>query len=158
MKKYISVLKLAALLVLAPVAIYFLSLSDTLDLYRECRQAEASAGTVAAVDRAGEFSASAPMLSSGVLMRMISGVCSENKVAVGRFSPEEIGHEGTLHLVSAELGLTGDFVGLLKVLASIEDVRDIKIGSAEFKTVRIGRNGSTVQLELSVMQMEDHRL
>lgn len=158
MKSYISMIKLAALLVLAPVVIYAMSVSGTVKLYKEYRQAKESANMVPPADRREEFTASAPMLSSGVLMRMTAGVCAENKVSVGHFSPEEIGREGTLRLVSAQLDLTGGFVGLLKVLASIESVQDIKISSAEFRTVKVGKNSRTVQLELTVLQVEDHRL
>ncbi len=158
MKKCISIIKLTALLVLAPVTIYVMSVSDTVKLYKEYRQAKESAGTINVADGVDESSASAPMLSSGVLMRMISGVCAENKVSVGHFSPKEIGREGALHLVSVQLDLTGNFAGLLKVLSSIENVRDIKISSAEFSTIKVGKSGKTVQLELTVLQVEDHRL
>ncbi len=157
MKKCISIIKLTALLVLAPVTIYVMSVSDTVKLYKEYRQAKESAGTINVADGVDESSASAPMLSSGVLMRMISGVCAENKVSVGHFSPKEIGREGALHLVSVQLDLTGNFAGL-KVLSSIENVRDIKISSAEFSTIKVGKSGKTVQLELTVLQVEDHRL
>ncbi len=156
MKKCISIIKLTALLVLAPVTIYVMSVSDTVKLYKEYRQAKESAGTINVADGVDESSASAPMLSSGVLMRMISGVCAENKVSVGHFSPKEIGREGALHLVSVQLDLTGNFAG--KVLSSIENVRDIKISSAEFSTIKVGKSGKTVQLELTVLQVEDHRL
>lgn len=158
MKKYFSILKLVALLVLAPVAIYFLSLSDTLGLYREYRRAKASADIVTVTDDVRDFSASVPLLSSGVLMGMTADLCAENKVVVGHFSPEEVGHEGALHLVSAELKLTGDFLGLLKVLAGIEDIQDIKLSAVKFSAVRLGRNGRTVQLELTVLQLEDYSL
>lgn len=158
MKNYISMIKLAALLVLAPVVIYTMSISDTLKLYKEYCQAKESANMVPAADRREEFPASAPMLSSGVLMRMTTGVCAENKVSVGHFSPKEIGREGTLRLVSAQLDLTGHFVGLLKVLAYIESVPDLRISNAEFRTVKAGKDSSTVQLELTVLQIEDHRL
>lgn len=158
MKGYASIIKLTSLLVLVPVVIYMLSVSGTVGLYKEYRQAKASSGTAPAMDRTRDFTASAPMLSSGVLMRTIAGVCAENKVTVGQFSPEEVGREGILRLVSADLCLTGDFVGLLKVLALIEDVEDVKISGAEFGTVKVGKNGRTVQLELTVVQVEDHRL
>lgn len=157
-KNYISMVKLAALLMLAPAAIYVLSVSDTVKLYNEYRQAKESSEAVTAADKGEEFSASAPMLSSGVLMRMKSDVCAVNKVSVGHFSPEEIEREGTLRLVSAQLDLTGGFIGLLKVLASIESVQDIKIRSAEFRTVKVGKNSRTVQLALTVLQVEEHRL
>lgn len=146
------------MLVLAPIAIYVLSVSDTVRLYKEYCQAKGSAGTVHATDRMEELPASVPMLSSGVLMRMISGVCVENKVSVGHFSPEEAGREGSLCLVSAQLSFTGDFVGLLKVLASIGNIHDIKVTGAEFSTMKAGKNGKALKLELRVLQLEDHRL
>ena len=98
------------------------------------------------------------MLSSGVLMRIISGLCAESKVTVGSFSPEEVGREGDLRLVSAQLCLTGDFVGLLKVLARVEDINEIKISGAEFSTMKVGKKGKTVQLKLTIVQVEDHKL
>ncbi len=42
MKKCISIIKLTALLVLAPVTIYVMSVSDTVKLYKEYRQAKES--------------------------------------------------------------------------------------------------------------------
>ena len=57
-----------------------------------------------------------------------------------------------------QLDLTGNFAGLLKELSSIENVLDIKISSAEFSTIKVGKSGKTVQLELTVLQVEDHRL
>lgn len=158
MKRYSSIIKLASLLVLAPIVIYALSISDTTGLYKEYRQTKESFGTVPVVDRVRDFFASAPMLSSGVLVRMISGICAENKVTIGHFSPEEVGREGNLSLVSAQLRLTGDYIGLLKVLAKVEDISDICISSAEFSTMKVGKNGRTVQLELTVVQVEDHKL
>ena len=158
MKRYASMIKLVALLVLAPIVIYALSISDTIGLYKEYRQTKELSGTVPVEDRTMDFSASAPMLSSGVLMRMISGICADNKVTVGHFSPEEVGREGSLSLVSARLCLTGDYVGLLKVLAKVEDISDIRISSTEFNTMKVGKNGKTVQLELTVVQVEDHKL
>lgn len=158
MKRYASIIKLTSLLVLAPIVIYVLSLSNTIGLYKEYRQTKESFGTAPVVDRVRDFSASAPMLSSGVLVRMISGICAENKVTVGHFSPEEVGREGNMSLVSARLGLTGDYIGLLKVLAKVEDISDIRISSAEFSTMKVGKNGRTVQLELAVVQVEDHKL
>ena len=91
-------------------------------------------------------------------MRMISVVCAENKVTVGYFTPEEVGREGGLRLVSAQLCLTGDFVGLLKVLARVEEINDIKISGAEFSTMKVGNKDKTIQLELTVVQVEDHKL
>ena len=158
MIRYASIIKLAALLVLAPIVIYVLSVSDTIGLYKEYRQAGESSVTSPIIARTEDFSASAPMLSSGVLMRIISGICTESKVTVGSFSPEEVGREGDLRLVSAQLCLTGDFVGLLKVLARVEEINDIKISGAEFSTMKVGKNGRTVQLELTVVQVEDHKL
>ena len=158
MKRYASMIRLAALLVLAPIVIYALSISDTIGLYKEYRQTKESSGTVPVVDSVRDFSASAPMLSSGVLVRMISGICAENKVTVGHFSPEEVGREGNLSLVSAQLRLTGDFVGMLKVLAKVEDISDIRISCAEFSTMKVRKNGRTVQLELAVVHVEDHKL
>ena len=158
MKRYASIIKFAALLVLAPVVIYVLSVSDTIGLYKEYSQARESSVTSPIIERAEDFSASAPMLSSGVLMRMISGVCAENKVMVGYFTPEEVGREGGLRLVSAQLCLTGNFVGLLKVLARVEEINDIKISGAEFSTMKVGNKDKTIQLELTVVQVEDHKL
>ena len=158
MKRYASIIKLAALLVLAPVVIYVLSVSDTIGLYKDYRQARESSITSPIIARTEDFSASAPMLSSGVLMRMISGICTESKVTVGSFSPEEVGREGDLRLVSAQLCLTGDFVGLLKVLARVEDINEIKISGAEFSTMKVGKKGKTVQLKLTIVQVEDHKL
>ena len=158
MKQYASIIKLAALLVLAPVVIYVLSVSDTIGLYKEYRQARESSVTSPIIARREDFSASAPMLSSGVLMRMISGICTESKVTVGSFSPEEVGREGDLRLVSAQLCLTGNFVGLLKVLARVEEINDVKISEAEFSTMKVGKKDKTIQLELTVAQVEDHKL
>ena len=93
MKRYASIIKLAALLVLAPIVIYVLSVSDTIGLYREYNQVRESYGTRPVIERTEDFSASAPMLSSGVLMRMISDICTESKVTVGSFSPEEVGRD-----------------------------------------------------------------
>lgn len=157
MKNYISIIKLAALLVLAPVSIYTMSVSETIGLYKEYRKAKESADIVPATDRIEEFPASAPILSNGVLMRMTAGVCTENDISVGHFSPEEIGCEETLRLVSAQMDLAGGFAGLLKVLDTIENVQDIRINSAEFRTVKVGKNRKTVQLELTVLQVEDHK-
>ena len=158
MKRYASIIKLAALLVFAPVVIYVLSVSDTIGLYKEYRQARESSVTSPIIERTEDFSASAPVLSSGVLMRIISGLCAESKVTVGSFSPEEVGREGDLRLVSAQLCLTGDFVGLLKVLARVEDINEIKISGAEFSTMKVGKKGKTVQLKLTIVQVEDHKL
>lgn len=158
MKQYASIIKLAALLVLAPVVIYVLSVSDTIGLYKEYRQARESSVTSPIIASTEDFSASAPMLSSGVVMRMISSICTESKVTVGSFSPEEVGREGDLRLVSAQLCLTGNFVGLLKVLARVEEISDIKISGAEFSTMKVGKKDKTVQLELTVVQVEDHKL
>ena len=91
-------------------------------------------------------------------MRMISGLRAENKVTVGYFTPEEVGREGDLRLVSAQLCLTGNFVGLLKVLARVEEICDIKISGAEFSTMKVGKKDKTIQLELTVVQVEDHKL
>lgn len=158
MKRYASIIKIAALLVFAPVVIYVLSVSDTIGLYKEYRQAGESSVTSLIIARTEDFSASAPMLSSGVLMRIISGICTESKVTVGSFSPEEVGREGDLRLVSAQLCLTGDFVGLLKVLARVEEINDIKISGAEFSTMKVGNKDKTIQLELTVVQVEDHKI
>lgn len=158
MKQYASIIKLAALLVLAPVVIYVLSFSDTIGLYKEYRQAGESSVTSPIIARTEDFSASVPMLSSGVLMRMISSICTESKVTVGSFSPEEVGREGDLRLVSAQLCLTGNFVGLLKVLIRVEEISDIKISGAEFSTMKVGKKDKTIQLELTVVQVEDHKL
>lgn len=158
MIRYASIIKLAALLVFAPVVIYALSVSDTIGLYKEYRHAGESSVTSPIIARTEDFSSSAPMLSSGVLMRIISGICTESKVTVGSFSPEEVGREGDLRLVSAQLCLTGDFVGLLKVLARVEEISDIKISGAEFSTMKVGKKDKTIQLELTVVQVEDHKL
>lgn len=151
-------IKLAALTVVVPTAIYVISVSDTIDLYREYREVKENAGKKSTEDRNGEFSASAPMLSSGAMMRTIERECTGNKVSVGHFSPEETGREGNLCLVAARLELTGDFVGLLKVLSTIEDMRDVRISSGKFRTVKVGKNDRAVQLEIEVMQMEDSML
>ena len=91
-------------------------------------------------------------------MRMISGICTESKVTGGYFTPEEVGREGDLRLVSAQLCLTGNFVGLLKVLARVEEINDVKISEAEFSTMKVGKKDKTIQLELTVAQVEDHKL
>lgn len=158
MRQYASMIKLTALLVLAPVVIYVLSVSGTIGLYKEYRQARESSVTSPVIERTEGFSVSAPMLSSGELMRTISGVCAENKVTVGNYSPKEVGREGNLRLVSAQLCLMGDFVGLLNVLARTEEISDIKISGAEFSTMKVGKKEKTIHLELTVVQVEDHKL
>lgn len=108
--------------------------------------------------RIDDSPASAPLLSGGGLMSLISDVCAANNVQVGHYSPRESGCEGTLHLVSARLDLTGSFSSLLTVLDRIEDVREIRISGAEFRTVKVGRDGRSLQLELNLLQVEDLRL
>ena len=50
MKRYASIIKLAALLVLAPVVIYVLSVSDTIGLYKEYRQVRESSATAPVIE------------------------------------------------------------------------------------------------------------
>lgn len=156
MKRYYPIMKLAVLLVLAPVVIYALTLSDTVSLYREYHEVKESAGAVMPADSGKDLEGTEPMLSSGVMMRRLSGVCAGSKVSVGHYSPVEEGREGTLRLVSARLELTGDFIGLLKVLSCIEDMEEIRVSDAGFRTVKEGKNGKTVRLELTMMQVEEH--
>lgn len=158
MKGYFSLMKLFALLLVAPLLIYVLSLSNTIALYKEYRQVKASAGTEDVSDAIREYAVSAPMLSSGVLMRIMSGVCADNKVLVGRFYPKEIGSEGFLHLISAQVTLTGTYVGLLKVLDYVENIDDVRICNSEFSTVKVAKDEFVVQLQFTLMQLEEHRL
>ena len=106
---------------------------------------------------------STPLLNIGAdaekpSVHSITGAVAENKVTIGTYSPEEFGREGDLRLVSAQLCLTGDFVGLLKVLARVEEISDIKISAEEFSTMKVGKKDKTIQLELTVVQVEDHKL
>lgn len=153
-----SIIKLVILLVLVPIAIYVLSVSDTIDLNKEYLQVKKSTEIVHATDCFDGVHASVPLLSSGTLMSMLSDECAENKVSVVRFSPEKIGGESMLHLVSAQLNITGDFIGLLKVLACLENIQDIKISGAKFSVVKVEKNSKLVLLELALLQMEEHRL
>ncbi len=155
MKRNLSLLKLAALLVVLPVLVWSLALSRTFDLWMDWRKAlDESDSAFVPQGRRPVVIGSEPALSNGGFVGKVSGLCAERSVSVLAFAPSELGSEDDLRLCGADLVLSGDFKSLLQVLEAVESIPEIRICSAAFNSYRPSRNQLSVMLRLSLRQLE----
>ncbi len=154
MKRNLSSLKLAVLLVVLPVLVWSLALSRTFDLWTDWRKALAESDSALVPQERRSVIGSEPALSNGGFVGTVSGLCAERSVSVLAFAPSELGSEGDLRLCGAELVLSGDFKSLLQVLETVESIPEIRICSAAFNSYRPSRNQLSVMLRLSLRQLE----
>lgn len=157
MKKYFQIIKLIALLILAPSFIYALAISNTIKLYKDYKHEISYIKQLEPTNDTCQFEESEPIISSGLLMRLMSQVCQENNVKLCHYFPEEISKEGDVSLVAAKITIAGKFIGLLRVVNSLNEFKNIKICYASFNTHKPTLDNREVMLELKIIQVEGNR-
>ena len=154
MRRFIPILKVVTLLVIAPIVIYSASLSKTVRLWQEYQNLERNVRDAPTDTSSGEVRASAPLLSTGGILGSVMSSCSSADVSVVSYSPEMEATATGMGLCRAELILSGRFCPLLTVMDSISNLSQIKTASAEFKCDERMRKENRIQLRLELVQLE----
>ena len=116
MKRYAIILKTIALLVIAPIVIYTLSVSKTLEALREYRKLDTGGTHVTSYSaKADTTQEGGPLLSTGAVLGSITQACSASGVSVTSYAPEMTDYADGLELWQSELVLSGRFKPLLSI-------------------------------------------
>ncbi len=150
MKERSTIIKLAILLVIAPVVIWFGALSGTAHLYRGYRNLVRSAGAVheegLRADRADAVQRD--LISDG---HLLAGIEKQfGGVSVYSFTPKVEKEDAGLSLVKTRIELKGDYKSLLMALHSMEE-RDYAISDIAFE--RKDPREKKVTLRLTINQL-----
>lgn len=156
MKKYSGVIKLAILLVLAPIIIWKLGLAQTVGLYQENVQLT---NTVPEnVDRSfheRSLPQTTPLLSNGILLQSFAANLTTENIKTVNYNPEVIDSEGGYSLYLGTWALTGRFVNLVRLVSQIEKQQlPLHISSVCFETTKPGREEKKLMMTVSFINIE----
>ncbi len=122
-RKYIGLTQLAALFVIAPVALWYLSIGDAVRLAAECRRLEKRIEAMAEQANAGSahvYTADRELVMSGELLTMILPFASDNGISVSDYAPSVTLRQGRAEVHTASLTMSGDFSSILRTIYRIE--------------------------------------
>lgn len=153
-RKYLGLIRLVSLFVLAPVALWYLSIGDAVRLAAECRRLErridAMSGrtktdsTLLCIDNK-------ELVVSGELLTVILPFAAKNGVRVGDYAPSVTLRQGGAEVHTASLAMSGTFSSILRTIYRIEtDVPSCKPVSLHFGIVSPTNGRDDVRLEATL--------
>lgn len=161
MKTYSGIIKLACLVIVAPLLIWTFTLKDTLHLYTEKNKMEKeNQGITLEASQTQEertqLLPSKPLLSNGKLLQLLADSLSSLEVDVTSYTPELMDSESECKLYLGKLMLSGRYIELVKMVSIIEQSRlPIKIISLSFDYDRRKRKPSSfISMALFLEQIE----
>lgn len=158
MKKYIGIIKVTALLIILPFIVWELTLKKTYLLYKESRQMEAKVAAISNTPARplSVITATAPLLSNGKLLEMITRDLKEANIEIVSYQPSLINEENEYKLYAGTMVLRGDFISLVKTIDSIEKKPlPVKLSSAVFSyNPPKGKEARAIELTLIFQQIE----
>lgn len=156
MKKYSGVIKLAILLILAPVIIWKLGLAQTVSLYRENVQLMNTVPNSVV----GTFSERSPpkatsLLGNGAVLQLFANNLATENIKTANYTPEVVDSEGDYNLYLGTWILTGRFVNLVRLVSQIEQQQlPLHISSVCFETTKSGREEKKLMMTVSFINVE----
>lgn len=156
MKKYNGVIKLAVLLVLAPIIIWKLGLAQTVELYQEkLQQINAVPENVNITFKERSPPQTTSLLSNGILLQLFATNLVTENIKTASYAPEVVDSEGDYNLYLGTWTLTGRFVNLVRLVSQIEKQQlPLHISSVCFETTKSGREEKKLMMTVSFMNIE----
>jgi len=160
MKQYSGIIKLACLLILAPIVIWKFALGNTYNLYREKQTAGKLNRETPMLSQVSKpiasTTASEPLLSNGKILKILANTLAAEEVEVLGYTPEIIDEENNYKLYCGKLILSGGYIDLVKVVSAIEKAGlPIKIASMSFEYDHKKKSElKKISLQLIIEQIE----
>lgn len=151
MKSRYTIIKLAVLLIVAPVVIWVAALSKTARLYRDYRNLGKS---VEAIHEEGQRLNLADAVHQDLISdgHILAGIEKQfSGVSVYSFTPKVEIEEAGLSLVKTKIELKGDYKSLLRVLHGLEEDGNYALSDITFE--RKDQREKKVTLKLTVNQL-----
>lgn len=158
-RKYLGLIRLVSLFVLAPVALWYLSIGDAVRLAAECRRLERRIDVMSGRTK----TASVPLcidnkelVMSGELLTVILPFAAKNGVRVGDYAPSVTLRQGVAEVHTAPLTMSGTFSSILRTIYRVEtDVPSCKPVSLHFGIVSSpnGRDNARLEATLYLEQL-----
>ena len=153
-RKYLGLIRLVSLFVLAPVALWYLSIGDAVRLAAECRRLERRIDVMSGrtkTDSAPLYIDNKELVMSGELLTVILPFAAKNGVRVGDYAPSVTLRQGAAEVHTASLTMSGTFSSILRTIYRIEtDVPSCKPVSLHFGIVSPSNGRDNVRLEATL--------
>jgi transcriptional regulator of met regulon len=160
MKSYTGIIRLICLLVVAPLLIWALSISKTVELYGETNKIKQMNGNSSTVNAQEEevkgTTVTPPLLSNGKLLQLLADSLTRKKVRTMGYAPEMIRSEEGCNLFLGKWTLAGGYIDLVQSLHAQEQMElPVKVAAVSFEYDRKRRDApKEVTCRLLLEQME----
>ncbi len=153
-RKYLGLIRLVSLFVLAPVALWYLSIGDAVRLAAECRRLERRIDAMSGRTKTDSMPPciyNKELVVSGELLTVILPFAAKNGVRVGDYAPSVTLRQGGAEVHTASLAMSGTFSSILRTIYRIEtDVPSCKPVSLHFGIVSPPNGRDDVRLEATL--------
>lgn len=138
-RKYRGIILLVSLFVVAPAALWHLSIGDTVRLAAECRRLERCCDEMSGQGGRGSvpvYVAERELVLSGELLTMLLPFAAKSGVSVGDYSPSVTLRQGAAEVHTVSFTMSGTFRSILGTIYRIEtEIPSCKPVSLHFGTV-----------------------
>lgn len=158
-RKYLGLIRLVSLFVLAPVVLWYLSIGDAVTLAAECRRLERRIDVMSGrtkTDSVPLYIDNKELVMSGELLTVILPFAAKNGVRVGDYAPSVTLRQGVAEVHTAPLTMSGTFSSILRTIYRVEtDVPSCKPVSLHFGIVSSpnGRDNARLEATLYLEQL-----
>lgn len=160
MKTYTGIIKLVCLVIVAPLAMWIFTLSDTFYLYKEKNKMQNLNQTPLHKSKEQEQQSqmlpSKPILSNGKVLQLFADSLSNMEIEVTNYTPELIDSEDECKLYLGKLVCSGRYIELVRMVSILEqDQLSTKVVSLSFDYDRTKRKpSSSITMVLLLEQIE----
>ncbi len=157
--KYVGILQLAALCILAPVVLWRFSLAGVVSQASECRRLERFIDDMAGApttDARPAFLSGRELLISGELLTMILPFAAEYGVSVGDYTPSVTLRQDAAEIHTVSIAMSGTYAAILRMIYRIEtEIPSCKPVSLHFGIVSPpgGRDKERLEATLYIEQL-----
>jgi hypothetical protein len=160
MKGYTGIIRLICLLVVAPLLIWTLSISKTVELYGETNKMKQMNGNSSVVrvqqEEVKGTPVTQPLLSNGKLLQLLADSLTRKNVRTMGYAPEPVRSEEGSNLFLGKWTLAGGYIDLVRSLHALEQMElPVKVAAVSFDYDRKRRDApKEVTCRLLLVQME----
>ena len=158
-RKYLGLIRLVSLFVLAPVALWYLSIGDAVRIAAECRRLERRIESMSGQTNTSHsqvYTFGRELVMSGELLTVILPFAAKNGVRVGDYAPSVTLRQGRAEVHTSSLTMSGTFPSILRTIYRIEtDITSCKPVSLHFSIVSPpdGRDNARLEATLYIEQL-----
>ena len=155
MKKYTGIIKLAALLILLPIALWWATLSKTGKQYQEYRKLSKVQVTAPVHESAIELTKER-ILTGEAFLGDLGDLASSEGFSIVNYTPSVVKADAGVSILGAKLQAKGRFIPLLKLVRFLEEKDEIDLSSLSLSRKNERENVVTLDVELIQLALDEN--